>query len=147
VSFHSQPFESRYTTLGDIAEGVFEKVWPYPFERSGIKRPSVSVGAIPPMVRAAPDYYDRDGFIEVMGFGDDQTVKLKDQKHEVLLEWEKYWTVRIFVWDSHNKRWSIASLRDIEEVIINDGWSSAFHDGNTYNAIAASDWPGEWTKA
>ena len=144
MTFHSQPFEARFSTLGDIAEGVFEEVWPYPFERSGIKRPKVRASVIPPFVRAAPDYYDKDGFIEVMGFGEDQVIKLKDQKHEVLLEWERYWTVRIFLWDSSNKQWSIAPLRDVEVVIIHDGWSSSFHDGNTYNAIAASDWPAPW---
>jgi hypothetical protein len=100
---------------------------------------------IPPFVRMAPDYFDSDGFIEVMGFGTDQTIKLKDVKHEVLQDYQAIWPVRIFLWDSFKKRWSIAPLSAIETALFHEATKAQFHDGPTYFALAAEHWPGEWT--
>lgn len=144
MSFHELHYNARYKTLGDIAESVFEEVWPKTWDRWGIKRPRVPVSSLPPVVRAAADYYDADGFIEVMGCGSDGLIKIKDAKLEALYEWERFWSCRIFVWDSALKRWSIAPLDEITEVVINDGCLGQFHDGPTYTAVSIADWPGEW---
>lgn len=144
MSFKDAPFSQRFAKLGDEAEGVFEAVWPKAWERWGINRPSVSLRSVPAFVRQAPDYWDSDGFIEVMGFGRDQTFKLKDEKHEALLDWAAHWMVRIFVWDSHKKQWSIAWLHEIEEALVNEGWDDVFSDGPTFVALKAAHWPGEW---
>lgn len=144
MSFKDAPFSQRFAALGDQAEGVFETVWPKAWERWGINRPSVSLKGVPAFVRQAPDYWDSDGFIEVMGFGRDQTFKLKCDKHDALLDWAEKWLVRIFVWDSYKKQWSIAWLHQIEEALVNEGWDDVFSDGPKFVALKAHHWPGEW---
>lgn len=146
MTFKDGSFSQRFGKMGDEAEGVFEAVWPKAWERWGVNRPRVPLKGVPCFVRQAPDYWDADGFIEVMGFGRDQTFKLKSSKHEALLDWAEKWSVRIFVWDSHRKRWSIAPLSEIEAVLVNEGWDDVFHDGPEYVALKAEFWPGEWTE-
>lgn len=144
MSFKDGSFAQRFSALGDEAEAVFEEVWPKKFQRAGLNRPEISMINMPHFERNRPDYMDSDGYIEVMGFGKDQTFKMKYNKLHALYGWEGKWCVRIFVWDSHNKRWSVSPLDFVDYQLQHYGTKGEFNEGNKYLALKAEDWPGEW---
>lgn len=111
--FHKQSFEARYGAMGDEAEAIFEEVHEKGWVRWGLNRPPIQVSALTTKIRYAPDYLTSDGFIEVMGVGRDQTLKLKIEKLLCLLQWHQEMDTRLFIWDSTNKRYCYVSIPDL----------------------------------
>jgi hypothetical protein len=132
--------------MGDEAEGIFEAVYPQGWVRSGLDRPPISMSMLPPKIRYTPDYLTSKGYIEVQGFGRDQTIKLKKDKYDALEAWNLDFRADLFVWDTTNKRYGFVRLHDFMEAWEQHGTEGAFDDGrNPYLALAAEHLPvDEW---
>lgn len=101
--FHKQSFSSRYSAMGDEAEGVFEELNTGKFVRYGLNRPPVAMNMLTPFVRYTPDYLTSKGFVEVQGVGKDRKLKLKIEKAIALQAWHEKFRLLFFVWDSLKK--------------------------------------------
>lgn len=126
TAFHGQNWRTREGTMGDIAENVFEQVSGGRFHRLGLNRVwadgrKLYLGHLTAAQRYTPDYLDMHGFVEVMGCGTDQVLKLKDEKLEALLEWSLLGETRLFVYDSKNNRYWDDRI---------PAWMQAFYDHN-----------------
>ena len=133
------PWSERFKDMGDEAEGVFEELYNVNgvgFARFGFNRPNLHMSKLPTHLRYAPDYVTEDGFVEVQGFGRDQTCKLKVDKWEALRYWDCLHPVYLFVYDSFNKRSTTIALRDVGGRSVR---LDKFPEGKPYFAIDASD--------
>lgn len=146
MSFHAQSFSSRHDQMGDIAENVFDtingdRVHPLGLNRywKNGKRLSLSSMTIP--MRYTPDRMVGDAFVEVMGIGRDQTLKIKDEKLSALWQWRHLGPVELFVYDSHKERYWQAPLEDWWRAVRSYGQNAAFHDGKTYLALHVLHFP------
>ena len=94
-TFHQKPWEQRYNEMGDQAESVFEGSSKIAFARYGLDRPGWNIVGMPEMIRYTPDYITPGGFVEVMGFGKDQCLRLKVLKWRALQAWHLYWAASL----------------------------------------------------
>lgn len=141
MSFHRQSFKTRFGTMGDPAEAVFDLVYPKN-HKLGLNRPPFYMGGMVLAMRYVPDRMLRDRFVEVMGCGRDGKLKLKHEKIEALQTWQQIGPVELFVYDQFNETYYEAPL---------DAWVSAAHtlgasrtfdnDGKTYLELHISDFP------
>lgn len=116
--FSEQPFEARFAAMGDEAEGKFMEVHPKGWAVWGLRRPPIRVGALPAKIRYAPDFITSDGFVETMGVGHKQVLKLKIEKHVALLQWDQEMPTQLFVWDSKNKRYAYMGMQALTDALI-----------------------------
>lgn len=121
-NFQDSSWHVRFSQMGDASERKFEEWAEGRFERWGINRPeNLHVPSLPPNVRAAPDYITNEGFVECMGVGRGQQLKLKLEKYAVLTWWNHVMPLRVWVWDSHKKRSCIIALADLDKIIQTPG--------------------------
>lgn len=140
-AFKDLPWEARFGSMGDEAEQKFEEVYPKGWVRWGLNRPPVKVSALPPKIRYAPDYLTSDGFIEVMGVGKDQILKVKLEKHLCLWQWHHEMPTQIFVWDSENKRYTYIAVPDLHDIV---RILESFPEGKPYWAVQLEELGSEW---
>jgi hypothetical protein len=136
MSFSERPWHGRYADMGDTAERAFEARSKVGYVRMGISRPPLRVPDLHPYVRQIPDYLTTRGWIEVMGIGADQTLKLKVEKLAALKFWSLLMPVYLWVWDAHNKRHSEVPLALLEGLAL-DAEIARFPDSNAYYKIPA----------
>jgi hypothetical protein len=145
MSFHTQNFQTRFGTMGDTAEAVFDLLFPanHPL---GLCRPPFNVSGMPAPMRYAPDRMTRSAFVEIMGIGRDQTLKMKVEKLDALSAWRALGPVELFVFDSANRRYWCRALRDWDQAFDDHGTEGMFPEGKEYVGLH-SDWfpgtPGE----
>jgi hypothetical protein len=136
VSFHKQDFKDRFHTMGDPAEAAFQQVYEDTnMVRTGLDRPPIAMWMLPPVIRNIPDFLLSNGFVECMGVGRDQTLKLKVEKFESMRTWNELFGVRLFLWDSHHERWSIWPVDELEEIVADAPLDKFENDGNVYYKI------------
>lgn len=113
VPYNEQHFSTRFSQMGDIAEGAFERVNPTA-HRLGMNRPAFNMMTMKPVIRNTPDYLLPSGFYEVMGISSrgDGTLKLKFEKIQSLMSWSLLHPCYLWVWDSSKKRWWCDSIQD-----------------------------------
>jgi hypothetical protein len=103
VSFHKQDFNTRFGTMGDTAEAVYEQ-WAdgndIRFDRYGFNRPRSNMFKWPSEIRYTPDYITHDRLIEVKGCGRDGLAKIKQENLDALSNWQKHLPVWLFIWNS-----------------------------------------------
>jgi hypothetical protein len=142
--FHNQSWATRYGSMGDEAEGIFERVWPRNWERFGLKRPCLQVASLPLEIRYTPDYLTSFSLVEVQGFGRDGTLRVKDEKFAALKWWQEVMPVEFFLWDSTNSKWGTI---DCDQLFAAESSVGAYDDGaKPFRAYKASDLPIEWTE-
>lgn len=137
MSFADKPFGVRIQTMGDIAERQFEDESPVKWVRYGLCRPPINMAALPPQLRYTPDYLTSQGLVEVQGIGKDQTLKVKHEKLEALKWWSKVHPVYFYVFDSHNERSHIFTLKDLKKRC-DMSETEHFPEGKAYFAIKSS---------
>lgn len=142
MTYADQSWGQRVGTLGDIAEGIFEEVAPLgAFIRYGLNRPPFKVANLNDMQRNTPDYLCGTGdFVEVMGCGRDNVVKLKPDKWEAQLAWDrKVGPVKFFLWNSNHGEWALISTAEMRALVTKAKRKGvqSFNDGNEYLPI---DW-------
>lgn len=144
AGFSDKSFDSRFGAMGDEAEGMFEQVHPKGWVRWGLDRPNLKVSALPVKIRYAPDYLTSDGFVEVMGVGRDQILKLKVEKLCCLWQWHAEMPTNLFIWDSKNKRYCTVSIPDLMTQL---GIASmgSFPEGKVTLEIPVKELAAEWT--
>lgn len=130
--------------MGDEAETMFEQTYPKGFVRWGLNRPPIRVSALPPKIRYAPDYLTSDGFIECMGVGRDQILKLKCEKLLFLLQWHHEMPTSLFIWDSKNKRYTFMAVSDLVDQL-GIASSGSFPEGKATWNYPINDLAAEWT--
>lgn len=140
MSFHEQSFQSRFGTMGDQAEAAFDQVFPKN-HKLGLNRPPFSMSGMLLEMRYVPDRITRDAFVEVMGIGTDQTLKLKIEKFDALFAWKSIGPVDLFVYDSKHDRWWLAPITDWFRAVLLHGTLDQFHDGKEYAALHADHFP------
>lgn len=139
--FMNAPFGVRYSVMGDVAEGIFEKVMPA-HHRLGLNRPSLHVASLPYIMRFLPDYLTTDGMVEVMGIGRDKTLKIKTEKLNNLLRFEMLCPVHLFVWDSSRKKWWLNPLGAWSSACMVHGEVDHFPDnGHEYIKLNSDNFP------
>jgi hypothetical protein len=127
--------------MGDLAEAVFERVYPQGWFRYGLDRPPVQVHALPMFVRYTPDYGTSKGLVEVQGFGKDQRFKLKKEKYAALDQWHQQFRVDLFAYDSHNDRYGFMRLYDFVDAWEDYGSEGMFDGTKPYMALHAKHLP------
>jgi hypothetical protein len=139
MSFKDQAWSSRFDAMGDQAEGVFEEVCELGFVRFGLNRPPLRMSALPARIRYTPDYLMSSKLVEVQGFGRDQVMKLKLDKWNCLHWWNSVHPVELFLYDSHNDRWTFVTLKQLDEWLANgEAELRSFPEGKSYFAFRAS---------
>tara|TARA_B100000287_G_scaffold394911_1_gene409355 strand:- start:322 stop:789 length:468 start_codon:yes stop_codon:yes gene_type:complete len=121
--FHKRPYEERYKSMGEEAEGEFEKRernW----ERFGFNRPDgFELYQIPATFAATPDYIQvsNGGFprlVEVMGMGHDEMLKVKFNKIRALQWWDtSELDVWFWIWSSTRQNYADLSYRELMKII------------------------------
>lgn len=161
MPFHDRNFASRFGTMGDIAEQIYEQVRPFgETVRFGWRRPrGVSVKLMPQVIRHMPDYYTNSGYlVEVMGLGRDSILKsIKPDKWDALKEWQRLCraggtSIMFFVWNSHTEEYVVLSYDVLKELVAKSRRKGAktFNDGKEYYPISWEDiktnveWIGKW---
>lgn len=141
--FHEQSWDVRFTKMGDEAEGLFALLHPNsaPF---GLRRPPVNLTNVPLFIRYMPDFLLHNRLVEVMGVGQDQLLKLKVEKHDVLLDWDVLHPTSLFIWDSHKRRHIELSITDFNP-IMSLCQKRQFPEGKEYYEIPLDVLPGEWS--
>ena len=142
MSFSKGSWAQRVGTLGDTAEAAFDNLYPA-HHKSGLNRPPMKVGDIDPTLRNIPDRMLYGAFVEVLGFGRDQTAKFKLEKLIAQLRWSAFKPVWYFLWDSTNERHWIADIEVWWFAMIREGQYGAFDDGNEYIGLHVSKFPAE----
>ncbi len=145
MSFKDQSWATRYAGLGDIAESKFESVYKTGFTRFGLDRPPYKLSVIPARLRGRPDYETASFFVEVVGFGKDQLLKIRIEKMQVMSFWHhQVFPVEFFIYDSFNDRYVFRGLRQLDE-LVNKGkvQLGQFPEGKAYFAFSAKDLFGE----
>jgi hypothetical protein len=142
MSFHTQTFETRFGTMGDTAEAVFDLVHPKN-HKLGLNRPPFGVGGMPLALRYTPDRMLRDRFVEIMGVGRDRTLKLKVEKFDALFMWEFIGPVSLFVYDQTEHAHYDAPIREWFHQALAHGASDVFeNDGKRYIGLNVAHFPG-----
>ena len=130
TSFKDANWVSRFNTMGDLSEGVFEKLFPN-FHRSGLNRPPLSVAGLSVKDRNTPDYLTNDGYVECMGIGGrNPSLKLKVEKAVALCLWDHDTHTELFVWDSTRTRWWRAPIWAWIDACVQHGEVATFPDNN-----------------
>jgi hypothetical protein len=130
--------------MGDEAEGHFEEyaegVLGQKWIRFGLERPPLHMASLPTRLRYTPDYLMSKRFVEVQGFGRDQTAKFKLEKLNAAHWWNDLHPLYIYVWDSHKKREHMFHLFELDR-LINEARTELghFHEKKAYFAFAAED--------
>ncbi len=147
MSFKDLPFAARMNAMGDEAEAAcvaaMESIG-RPIAPFGLNRPPISLAQVPARIRHLPDFLWARGLIEAQGVGADQIVKLKLEKWNVLLYWNQVFAVELFVWDSKNRRWTLATMDNLLQWI--DGGHAElgyFPEPRCYLAFHTEAFP-EW---
>lgn len=138
MNYRDRPWHRRIAQMGDLAEGKFAALNPKAV-KIGLDRPPWRVNDMPTVeMKCIPDFVAKDRFIEVMGFGRDQTLKIKCYKLDALDTWDvAVGPVYLWVYDSSTDRcwdaplydWAIAcqSKATIEKFPDNDAKYYALH--------------------
>lgn len=141
MSFKDGSFNQRFAKMGDEAEGIFEATYPQGFVRFGLNRPPINLANVPEKIRYSPDYLTGKGFVEVQGFGRDQTVKMKLCKWQAMWAWHADFRCDLFLWDTTNKRHGWVRLPELAEAFGEHADMRAFPEGTAYWAIHANQVP------
>lgn len=136
MSFHTLPFSARFQSMGDEAEGHFERICTKNHIRFGLNRPPLNMSQLPERLRCMPDYLASDRFYEVKGMGRDDVLKLKVSDYQCLTFWHQIHPLTVWVWSSHRFAWAEPELIEIRALIDSgDVGLDVFHDGKAYFAI------------
>jgi hypothetical protein len=142
MSFKDQNFQTRYASMGDEAEAVFEDVYPQGWERAGLNRPNLQMSSLSLPVRYTPDYITSKGYIEVKGFGRDRLLKIKDENLEALWTWHEHiMRTDLFVWNRADQEYGFVRLGDLEDALEQFGTDGIFPEGKTFRALEAAKIP------
>lgn len=109
MGYKDATFAARLGTMGDPAEAAFDRMCPNN-HALGLNRPPLNVGQLPRLIRYTPDRLAQDRYVECMGIGTDQTLKLKTEKALTLVVWDDVLQTDLFVYDSKNERCWQASI-------------------------------------
>lgn len=146
VSYSDSGWSARYGKMGDESEQVFREVYGKGFAEWGLRRPPIKVGGLPLRVRCAPDFIGSDEFVEAMGMGRAGVLKLKIEKWLGLSLWAVEFPLRLFIWDSHKKRYGFIGHKELTDVIVKGQKLAQFPEGKVYYELRVADLPIEWTK-
>lgn len=145
AGFKDGNFATRVGTMGDTAEGVFDQLNPK-HHKLGLNRPPLYVAGLPRYVRYTPDRLIQDRYVEIMGIGRDQTLKLKIEKALTQISWGEIMPVDLFVYDQSNHRWWQAPLWDWIDPCVQHAKVHSFPDNDKrYWALQAKHFPAEAT--
>lgn len=140
--FHKQPFKSRLGQMGDASEAAFDALFPS-HHKLGLNRPPLNVAMMSLPARYTPDRMVHDRFVECMGIGKDQTLKIKREKLDALFKWSVLDPVDLFVFDSHRNLWWRSPLLDWFAQCQAHGVAAVFPEGKEYIALHSDFFPGE----
>lgn len=142
MSFHQQGWDTRFQSMGDQAEGLFEAVWPRGWARYGLNRPPIQMHRLSLKLRYTPDYITSYGLIEVQGFGRDRKLKIKHEKFSALHRWESEGDkVMFFFYDSVLDQWCTVDLDVMVAACAEHGEVGVYPEGKTYVSIHADNIP------
>jgi hypothetical protein len=144
TQFHERSMKQRWARGGmdDEAMAVFADVWPNNWIRYGLDRAPIGTRNWPDKWRFTPDCADKDGLIEVQGFGQDRLLKIKDTKRAALDLWEEDCTetaatLRFFMWDRTTQRWAYTEWCVLDALLGSPYLVDTYHEGTPYRALHA----------
>jgi hypothetical protein len=151
VSFSQQTFATRHGQMGDESEAVFDELHADRVHRLGLNRywangKRLTLTQMSTPMRYAPDRMVGDRFVECMGIGRDQTLKIKDEKIVALLRWSMLGPTDLFVWDSSKRRWWQAPIELWRAAAAEHGEVKTFPEGKLFWAIHAKHFPSNPTE-
>lgn len=139
--FHTRSFQQRFGQMGDLAESMFDKVYPK-HHKLGLERPPFFMGGMPQSMRCTPDRMLRDRMVECMGVGRDRKLKVKADKLEGLAPWPAVGPVHLFVYDSWRHEYYEAPLADWVRQLDSYGIARTFeNDGKAYTELDVANFP------
>ena len=138
MTFSERPWAERLGAMGDQAEREYEERYPRGWVRAGLRRPPIRVRDLHPYEAQRPDYLTSRGYVEVMGMGRDQILKLKVDKLEALRFWRLLGRVYLWVWDSHKRRHVELPLEKVD-ALVSRAQIAQFPEGTAYYQLDAKD--------
>jgi hypothetical protein len=142
--FHEQSWSGRVGRLGDEAEGKFEEIATTGVAPFGLNRPPINLGKVPAVIRYMPDRLQHNRLVECMGIHEDGILKLKVDKLGVLIWWNKWFPVVLFIWDSFSQAWTIQPIDEVNKQCLWMGELKRFPEGKVYYPLNVRDLPWEW---
>jgi hypothetical protein len=149
-SYRDGSWQQRVTVLGDPGEKAFER-WAdsagLRWERMGWNRPAPSLKKWPAALRSMPDYAVHDRVIEVVGHGQDGTLKLREPKVTSLDRWAEFlegFPLHVWVYDSHRELCAELPWAELKAAIEDVGWDGQFREGTPYRAVRTDALSVEW---
>jgi hypothetical protein len=146
ATFQDQHWQSRFASMGDEAEAVFESVYEHGFTRYGLDRPPIAVGKLPLKLRYTPDYHTSAGLVEVQGFGQQQLIKVKVEKLTALEMWQQDAPVRLFFFDKTHSACALQPLAEFTRNVYAHAALDRFPEGKPFFFLDAADLEVTWTR-
>lgn len=143
-AFHKQSFASRFGTMGDTAERIFDEIVGGKAHELGLCRPPFGMQKMTAAMRYTPDRLTGEQFVECMGIGRDGILKIKDEKIEALQLWSTLGPLDLFVYDQARHKYCWEPFVDWRNVIDKCANSATFPEGKTYRALHRDDFPGRF---
>ena len=116
MKFQDLDFSERLNQMGDLAEGKFEEVAPWPYARYGLNRPPFRLNNVPREICYTPDYLTENYLVEVQGFGRSQEIHMKVDKLKALTWWHEQMEVLLFLYDSLFDRHTFLRFHTIRDL-------------------------------
>jgi len=136
MKFQDLDFSERLNKMGDLAEGKFEEVAPWPYARYGLNRPPFRLDKVPTQICYTPDYLTENYLVEVQGFGRSQEVHMKLDKLQSLAWWHEQMEVLLFLYDSFLERHTFFRFHTVRDLCL-QSQIKVFPEGKEYYAIPA----------
>ena len=132
--------------MGDPAEAACDRVYGHDTHKLGLDREWQSgkrlyMAKMTAAMRYTPDRLVKDAFVECMGIGRDQTLKIKLEKVYALNRWNHIGPTDLFVYDQPKETFYQANILDWEEAFA-DAPVKTFPEGKQYYSVHRDSFPG-----
>lgn len=138
--FNEQSFPQRLATMGDEAEGEYERHNTH-WVRYGLNRPEFPVHHLPDVIRYTPDYLQgspNQRLVEVLGTGRNG-VKLKLEKITALAVWNTLMPVWLWIWSTPKQDFTEILYDDLVRIINKEDVPlGKFSEGKAYFNVRPS---------
>jgi len=145
-AFHQKNWTQRVTQMGDQAENACDLVHHGKTHTLGLNRiwqngDGLYLNDMTDAMRYTPDRLSRWCFIECMGIGRDNTLKIKQEKLEALNKWSKLGPTELFVYSSAKNVWWQDATHTWQDAAQTHGELLTFPEGKHYWALHTDHFP------
>ena len=144
--FYQKNWTLRVSQMGDVAENVCDRVYQGRTHALGLNRVwqngvGLTLSQMTTPMRYTPDRITIDSFVECMGVGRDRKLKVKREKLQALVEWDKIGPTRLGVYDQTENVWYETGIHHWVASCTKYGTVKMFPEGKEYYELQVRDFP------